>query len=81
VDPVELFERFPELLFAGFRTQMLPGEIPAETAQRVPEPLASNFYEFMLQLPAHLQADFENILRIYPDVTGRLGVWIKPPIL
>ncbi len=81
VNPDELFERFPELFFPSFRNQMLLGKIPAETVRRVLEPLLSNFYELMLQLPAHLQADFENILRIYPDVAERFGVWIKPPIL
>ena len=80
VNPDALFERFPELLFSSFRNQMLLGKIPAETVQRVLEPFLSNFYELMLQLPAHLQTDFENILRIYPDVAERFGVWIKPPI-
>src|SRR5208337_146865 len=81
VNPDELFERFPEFLLSSFRDQMLLGKIPAETVQRVIEPLLSNFHELMLQLPAHLQTDFENILRIYPDVAERFGVWIKPPIL
>ena len=76
----ELFQRFPDLLFSNFRNQMLLGKIPAETVQRVLEPLLSNFYETMLQLPADMQTDFENILRIYPDVAERFGVWIKPPI-
>ena len=80
VNPDELFERFPELLFSNFRTQMLLGKVPAETVQRVLKPLASNFHELMLQLPAYLQTDFENILRIYSDVAERFGVWIKPPI-
>ena len=81
VNPDALFERFPELLLSSFKKQMLLGKVPAEMVQRVLEPLLSNFYELMLQLPAHLQTDFENILRIYPDVAERFGVWIKPPIL
>ncbi len=80
VNPDALFETFPELLFSSFRNQMLLGKVPAETVQRVLEPLLSNFYELMLQLPAHLQTDFENVLRLYPDVAERFGVWIKPPI-
>lgn len=76
----KLFERFPELLSRS-RDQMLLGKVPAETVQRIMEPLLSNFYELMLQIPAHLQTDFENILRIYPDVAESFGVWIKPPIL
>ena len=81
VNPNELFERFPDLLVSNFRNQMLLGRIPAETVEIVLEPLLSNFYELMLQLPPDLQTDFENILRIYPDVAERFGVWIKPPIL
>ncbi len=81
VNPDALFERFPDLLFSSFRNQMLLGKVPAETVQRVLEPLLSNFYELMLQLPAHLQSDFENVLRIYPDVAERFRVRIKPPIL
>jgi hypothetical protein len=81
MNPDELFERFPELLISSFRNQMLLGKIPAETVQRVLAPLLSNFYELMLQLPAHLQTGFENILRIYPDVAQGFGVWIKPPIV
>ncbi len=81
VNPDELFERLPELFFPSFRNQMLLGKIPVETVQRVLEPLLVNFYELMLQLPAHMQTDFENILRIYPDVAELFGVWIKPPIL
>ncbi len=80
VNPDALFETFPELLFSSFRNQMLLGKVPAETVQRILEPLLSNFYELMLQLPAHLQTDFENVLRLYPDVAERFGVWIKPPI-
>ena len=81
MNPDELFEGFPEPLFSSFRNQMLLGKVPAETVQQVLEPLLSNFYELMLQLPTHLQTDFENILRIYPDVAERFGVWIKPPIV
>src|SRR5208283_2990178 len=81
VNPDELFERFPELLLSSFRKQMLLGKVPAQTVQRVLEPLLSNFYELMLQLPSRQQNDFENILRIYPDVAERFGVWIHPPIL
>ncbi len=80
MNPDELLQRFPELLFSSFRNQMLLGKVPAETVQRILEPLLSNFYELMLQLPAHLQTDFENVLRLYPDVAERFGVWIKPPI-
>ncbi|MGO9021685.1 MAG: hypothetical protein ACLQVJ_25390 [Syntrophobacteraceae bacterium] len=80
MNPDELFRSFPQLLFSSFRKQMLLGKIPAETVQRALEPLLSNFYELMLQLPARPQTDFENILRIYPDVAERFGVRINPPI-
>jgi hypothetical protein len=81
VDPDKLFEKFPDLLLSSFRDQMLLGKIPAETVRIVLEPLLSDFYELMLQLPAGLQTDFENILRIYPDVAELFEVWTKPPIL
>lgn len=77
----QLFEKFPDLLLSSFRYQMLLGKIPAETVQLVLEPLLSNFHELMLKLPAQVQKDFENILRIYPEVGERFGVWIKPPIV
>jgi hypothetical protein len=77
----ELFEKFPNVLFSSFRTQMLLGKVPAQTVQSVMEPLLSNFHELMLQLPPGLRADFEDILRIYPDVAESFGVWIKPPVL
>ena len=60
---------------------MLLGNVPAETVQSILEPLLTNFHELMLQLPPYLQTDFENILRIYPDVAERFGVRIKPSIL
>lgn len=60
---------------------MLMGRVPADTVERALGPLMSNFYELMLQLPPPLQTDFENVLRIYPDVAERFGVWIKPPIV
>jgi hypothetical protein len=81
LNPEELFDSFPDLLFSSFRNQMLLGKVPANTVQRILEPLLTNFHELMLQLPPYLQTDFENILRIYPDVAERFGVWIKPPIL
>ncbi len=81
VKPDELFDSFPDLLLVNFRKKMLLGQVPAETVQRILAPLLTNFYELMLQLPPDLQTDFENVLRIYPDVAERFGVWIKPPIL
>jgi hypothetical protein len=81
VNPDELFESFPDLLFSSIRNQMLLGNVAAETVQRILEPLLSNFHDLMLHLPPYLQNDFENILRIYPDVAERFGVWIKPSIL
>ncbi len=60
---------------------MLLGEVPAQTAGKILEPLLSNFIELMLQLPHYLQVDFENILRIYPDVADRFHLKMKPPII
>jgi hypothetical protein len=81
MNPDELFDRFPELVLSSFRTQMLLGKVPAETVLRVLKPLLSNYFELMLQLPPSLQTDFENILRIYPDVAERFDMRIKPPIV
>ncbi len=81
MNPEELFESFPDLLFSSLRNQMLLGNVPADTVKRILEPLLTNFQELMFQLPSYLQTDFDNILRIYPDVAERFGVWIKPPIL
>ena len=80
VNSDEQFERFPDLLLSGFRDQLLLGRVPAETVQRFIELLLPDFYELMLQLPPRLQTDFENILRIYPDVAERFALRIKPPI-
>jgi len=79
VNSDELFEKLPKLLFSGFRNQMLLGRVRAETVQLVLEPLLLNFYEIMLRLPTQLQTDFENILRIYPEIAQRFNVRIKPP--
>ncbi len=81
MEPDEIFQRLPDLLFTSFRKRLILGEVPAETVHRILEPLLSNFLELMLQLPADLQVDFENILRIYSDVADRFGLRIKPPIL
>ncbi|MGC8493299.1 MAG: hypothetical protein ACP5SH_16350 [Syntrophobacteraceae bacterium] len=80
MNPEKLFEKFPDLLFSGFRQQMLLGKVPADVVQQILEPLLSNFQDIMFQLPSDLQADLENVLRIYPDVAERFGVWIKPPV-
>ncbi len=80
MNPDELFEGFPDLLVSSLRKQMLLGQVPAETVQRILEPLLTNFHELMQRLPPYLQTDFENILRIYPDVAERFDVRIKPSI-
>jgi hypothetical protein len=59
---------------------MLLGILPAQTVGAILEPLLSNFYEIMPALTPDLQIDFENILRIYPDVAARFHLHIKPPI-
>lgn len=81
MNPDELFDKFPDLLLSSFRKQMLLGAVPADTVQQILAPLLSDFHEIMLQLPPGAQADFENILRLYPDVAERFGVWIKPPVV
>lgn len=75
-----MFERFPDLLFSNLRRQMLLGRVPAQTVLAVLEPLLSNFHELMPQLQPEVQTDFENILRIYPDVAESRGISVKPPV-
>ena len=79
--PDVLFEKFPDVLLSSFRQQMLLGIVPADTVQQILKPLLSNFHELMLQLPAGLRGDLENILRIYPEVAQGFGVSIKPPVV
>ncbi|MDR3555938.1 MAG: hypothetical protein P4L55_14365 [Syntrophobacteraceae bacterium] len=79
--PDVLFEKFPDIVLSSFRKQMLLGIVPADTVERILEPLLSNFQELMLRLPPALQTDFENILRLYPDVAERFSVFIKPPVV
>ncbi len=59
---------------------MLLGAVPAEMVRSILEPFLDNFWDFMLQLPSGLQADLENILRIYPDVAADFGLRMKLPI-
>ena len=77
MNPDELFEKLPDILLSSFRKQLLLGLVPAETVQQILEPLLSNFHEIMPQLSPEQQADFENILSIYPDVAERFGVQIS----
>jgi hypothetical protein len=81
VNPDQLFEKFPDSLFSSLKKQMLLGIVPGETVRQILEPLLSNFQELMLQLPPELQADFENVLRLYPDVADHFGISIKPPVV
>lgn len=76
----ELFERLPDLVFAGIRLQLLLGALPAVDAASVLEPLLEDFWNIIWKLPPDLQADLENILRIYPDLAAKWGLRMKPPI-
>jgi hypothetical protein len=48
--------------------------------QSVFEPLLSNYYELMVELPTDVQNDIQNILTIYPDVAQKFGLRMKPPM-
>ncbi|MFZ2445397.1 MAG: hypothetical protein WAW37_03490 [Syntrophobacteraceae bacterium] len=80
MNPDEIFDMFPELLAGSYRNQMLLGTIPAETVGSVLGPLLAHFWDVMLKLSPDLQTDFQNILRIYPEVAARFGLRMKPPI-
>ncbi len=77
----ELFHSIPDLLFGSVRKQMLMGIMPARSVRVILEPLLSDFYTIMLRLPHELQVDFEDILRIYPDVARQFDLIVKPPLL
>lgn len=76
----ELLEKFPEIVFGSIRQQMLLGAVPAKTVSSILEPFLANFWDVMPQLSPDLQADFENILRIYSDVAANFGLRMKSPI-
>lgn len=59
---------------------MLLGIVPADLVEQVLKPLFSDFHGIMLELPADVRTDLENILRIYPEVGQRYKVYIKPPV-
>ena len=80
LDSDELFDAFPEIVFGSLRKQMLLGILPAQTVGTILEPLLTNFYDIMPALTPDLRIDFENILRIYPDVAARFHLRITPPI-
>lgn len=77
----ELFHSIPDLLFGSVRKQMLMGIMPARSVRIILEPLLSDFYTIMLRLPRELQLDFQDILRIYPDVARQFDLIVKPPLL
>ncbi|MGC9195506.1 MAG: hypothetical protein ACP5IL_08645 [Syntrophobacteraceae bacterium] len=81
MNPDFLFEKFPDILLSAFRKQMLLGIVPAAMVEQVLKPLLSDFHAIMLQLPAEVRTDVENILRIYPEVGERFKVYIKPPVI
>ncbi|MDR3569749.1 MAG: hypothetical protein P4L43_17110 [Syntrophobacteraceae bacterium] len=81
MNPEELFEKFPNILLSNFRKRMLLGVVPADTVRQILGPLLSNFQDLMLELPPELRADFENILRLYPDVAEQFEVSINPPVV
>jgi len=81
VNPDELFARFPERVLRSFKRQLLLGAVPSEVVAEIFEPFLTRFFDLALGLPPDLQADLENILRIYPDVAERFGLRMTPPLL
>jgi hypothetical protein len=77
----DLFDTFPEIIFGSLKKQMLLGIVPAQTVGIVLRPLLRNFHAVMPGLSPDLREDFENILRIYPDVAARYELRMKPPIV
>jgi len=80
LDSDRLFDRLPQILFASQRKRMLLGAVAAREVDAILEPLLDDFYGIMPLLTPDLQADLENILRIYPDVASRYSLRMKPPL-
>lgn len=77
----ELFDGFPDLFFRCLRERMLLGMAPAETVRAILDPLLVDFHTLMPELPLELQADCENILRIYPEIAAQCGIQLRPPLV
>lgn len=80
MDTDKLFDLLPELLLGNFRKHMLLGLVPAIRVRTVLEPLLADFWNIMPLLSADLRDDFENILRIYPDVGVPFSLKMKAPL-
>ncbi len=76
----ETFRILPDFFYGSFKYALLLGTVPAETVETALGPFLSNYYDVMLGLPADLRIDFENILRVYPDVAARFGLHMKPSL-
>jgi hypothetical protein len=57
---------------------MMQGALPAETVEGILGPFLRD--GFPSELSPHAQTEIENILRIYPEVAGRLGIELSPSI-
>lgn len=75
-----LFDRFPEFVLEDFRRKLLLGLVDAGTVRTVLGPLLQDYREVMERLAPELRRDFDNILRLYPDVAAGFGLRVKPAL-
>lgn len=76
----ELFDSFPEAVFRSLREQMLLGVLPSELVSEVLGPLLSDYEGIRLRLSPGLRSDFDNILRVYPEIAEAHGIEPAPTL-
>jgi hypothetical protein len=77
----EAFEQLPNYFFRNLKQQMLRGLIPSETVEEALAPLLENYDVLVSRLPLPLRADFENILKVHPEIAARYGIVIPPSVV
>lgn len=69
-----VFGQLPDRFFKGFKQQMLLGLLSSETVEAILAPLLEHYDTVMPQLPADLQIDIENILKVYWEIAEKYAV-------
>jgi len=69
-----VFDALPDLFFKRLKQQMLLGLLPSKTVETILKPLLDHYDTVMRQLPADLQIDIENILRVYREIAQKYDV-------
>ena len=78
----DLFELMPDRFFESLRLQMKLGVLASEKVETVLKPLLKNYDAVMPQLDPVIQAEIEDILRIYPEIAEKYDLKLKlPPLI